>query len=1042
MIHYYFCSLFIHNNVNVKGCSLLFVNYFILFFSLSTGFLLPAYSHASSTEINSEYSVELLTENDGFVSSEIYSIIQDEQGFLWFGTGENGIMRYDGRKVTLFNFDSKNKNGLSHDDAGNLMLDRHGIIWIGTWGGGANRYDPKTGHFQHFSYQANRSDALASNRIQSLYHDQTGSIWLGSYDNGLSRYLGGNSFERINKIKGMPASLSHNRIWDIEDNDSESLWVATSYGLNLYDKKNKTFSHFLPDPSNPTPTGANEIRSILKTSKDQLFVGTQQGPYRFNQDNGMFTPITTSDNEFLGQVNSMIEDSSGHLWFVTNKGLFRRSNIHGNVEVFTLEHNIGLRIIFEDSSRTLWLTSENYGIYKIAQHRKFKSINNSVLMAPNAITTDNNGDVLIVSASSQLHKWHVSLNQLETLSAPIFSQKNGYEGNRAIEKPIIFLDQANLLWLAQGDGLAQFNLQTKEVNYIKYPKSDRNYAEFRELRALNMDKYGRLWIGTYKNGIYLYDPSDKSFTHLADNLGLSHPEILEIFADNQQNIWVGTGDGVSLWDDVNGKFIAFKSNNNKTGRFLGKIVQDIHQSKNGNIWIATEKGLNLYIPKTKKFKHFSRENGLATSLIRAIADDEQGQLWLTTNKGISTLNPESGEVKNFDAYDGLLGLNYYANSLLRADGESMFTSSQRGIEFFNTAETETINDEFNLVLTGFNKDGKPAPLEKPYSYVTDIELSYKDYFFSFEFAALDYIAPGKNQYAYKLEGYDDHWIEIGNRNMVSFTNLDAGSYKLLVKASNSNGKWGSKQLSINLHISPPLWQTWWAYTLYLLLTGLVIFAFIIFRTRLQQAEIKRQKQFVIALEAQVAEKTASLNRQAQDLLAANKKLEILTYQDGLTGLYNRRYFDQNLPKEISRHYRQKQPLSLIMCDIDYFKLFNDFYGHQQGDTCLKAVALCISKNIGRVTDACCRYGGEEFVIILPNTSKEQADLVAERLCQAVEQLKIPHEKSITKAFVTITLGVVTRLPEQETSVDEMVSHADKALYLGKSSGRNRVVRAD
>ncbi len=1024
------------------GYSLLLVNYFFLLFCFITGLVIPAYSHASSSEINSEYSVELLTESDGFVSSEIYSIIQDNQGFLWFGTGENGIMRYDGRKVTLFNFDTKNQNGLSHDDAGNLMLDRNGIIWIGTWGGGVNRYDPKTGNFQHFTYEAKRSDALASNRIQSLYHDQTGSIWLGSYDKGLSRYLGDNSFEGIKKIKGMAGSLSHNRIWDMEDNDNDSLWVATSFGLNLYDKKKKTFSHFLPDPSNLTPTGANEIRSILKTSKEQLFVGTQQGPYHFNKDNGLFTSLTISDNEFLGQVNSMIEDSSGHLWFVTNKGLYRRPNNSENIEVFALEHNVGLRIIFEDRSRTIWVTSENYGIYKIAQHRKFKSINNSALLAPNAITVDRKGDVLIASASSQLHKWHVSSNQLETLSAPIFSKQNGYEGNRSIEKPIIFLDKNNLLWLAQDDDLAQFNLKTKEINYIKYPKSDRYYAEFRELRALNMDKYGRLWVGTYKNGIYRYDPSDNSFIHLDDTLGLSHPEILEIFVDNKQNIWVGTGDGLSLWDDINEKFIAFKSDTQQSGSFLGKIVQDIHQSKSGDIWIATQKGLNLYIPETHSFKSFSRESGLPTSLIRAIADDNQGRLWLTTNKGITSLNPESGAVNNFGAYDGLLGLNYYANSLLGAGNESMFTSSQRGIEFFSTTETEIINNEFNVLLTGFNKDGKPTPLEKPYSYITDIELSYQDYFFSFEFSALDFIAPGKNQYAYKLEGYDEHWIEIGNRNIVSFTNLDPGSYKFLVKASNSNGQWGSKKLAINLHISPPLWQKWWAYTLYLLLTVLLIFGFIIFRTRLQQAEIKRQKQFVLALEAQVAEKTASLNKQAQDLLAANKKLEVLTYQDGLTALYNRRYFDQNLPIEISRHYRQQQPLSLIMCDIDYFKLFNDFYGHQQGDTCLKSVANCISENIGRITDACCRYGGEEFVIILPNTSVEQSNIVAARLCQAVEQLKIPHEKSITNPFVTITLGVVTVLLGQKTSVDEIVSHADKALYLGKSTGRNKVVRAD
>jgi diguanylate cyclase (GGDEF)-like protein len=245
-----------------------------------------------------------------------------------------------------------------------------------------------------------------------------------------------------------------------------------------------------------------------------------------------------------------------------------------------------------------------------------------------------------------------------------------------------------------------------------------------------------------------------------------------------------------------------------------------------------------------------------------------------------------------------------------------------------------------------------------------------------------------------------------------------------------------------LSVLPPLWKTWWAYSLYLLVTVLAIFAYSYFRTRLQQIEITRQKKFVLALEQKVAEKTTSLKTKAADLIEVNKKLEVLTYQDGLTGLYNRRYFDKNLAKEIKRHYRQNQSLSLIFADIDHFKLFNDFYGHQQGDDCLKRVAQCFCNSVARITDANCRYGGEEFAIILPNTSIEQSTLVAQRLCFAIENMQIPHEKSETSSFVTLTLGVVTILAGEKTSVDSIVLNADKALYIGKSNGRNRVMRAD
>lgn len=984
----------------------------------------------------------MLTSEDGFVASEIYSIIQDNKGLLWFGTGENGVMRYDGRKVTLFEFDGISTNSLSHNYAGNLMLDREGKIWIGTWGGGANLYEPKTGKFEHFVHEPERADSISSNRIQSLHHDKEGAIWLGSYEHGLNKYLGGNSFEHVQNIEGVDSSLSHNRIWDIEDNDSNSLWVATSFGLNLYNKRNHTFSHFLPEPANLTPTGANEIRSILKTSQNKIYIGTQKGPFIFDTVNNVFTPLETLINETLGQVNSMIEDHEGNIWFVTSKGLFHQSQTSSHIERFELEYSHGLRIVFEDSSKTLWVTNENHGIYKIIPKRKFKTINSDNLTAPNGIMVDPNGDVLIASSLSALYKWHVSSQKLETLSPNIFSNENSYEGNRLFDKPIMISDGVNSLWLGQDDGLAKFNFITKQVQLLKYPSSDPHYKQFREIRALNIDRHGTLWIGTYKNGIYHYNPSTKTFTHLDDSLGLSHPEVLKIYKDNEQKIWVGTGDGLNLWDEDNHKFVVFKNDINKTGSLLGKIVQDIHQSKDGKLWIATQKGLNLYLPETKTFKYFDKNNGLPTSLIRAITDDNMGNLWLTTNKGISKLDPLSGEITNFDRYSGLLGLNYYPGSLVKADDGTLFTSSQRGVEFFSTSPIETNDYEFNIVLTGFNKMGKPIKLDTPYAYVTEMQLSYRDYFFSFEFSVLDFISPNKNMYAYKLEGYDENWIDMGNRNIVSFTNLDGGTYKLLVKATNSSGKWGDKILSIDLIVSNPPWKTWWAYSLYVLVSILTIFVFIYLRTRLQQKEIDIQKKFVVALEEQVMEKTASLNAQAKDLIAVNKQLKILTYQDGLTGLYNRRYFDKRLNEEISRHHRQKQPLSLIIGDIDHFKLFNDFYGHQKGDDCLKKVAQCIIENVARITDANCRYGGEEFAIILPNTSIAESTLVAERLCSAVENLKIVHEKSITSEFITLTLGVVTVLQEQKTSVDSIVLSADKALYLGKSNGRNNITRAE
>ncbi|WP_273071868.1 ligand-binding sensor domain-containing protein, partial [Alteromonas australica] len=336
-----------------------------------------------------EYAVELLTAEDGFVSSEIYSIVQDRQGFLWFGTAENGVMRYDGRNVKLFESSSEDDQSLSHNDAGNLMLDAEGNIWVGTWGGGVNRYDPTTGQYARYLNVADDVNSLSSNRIQSLFQDNAGDIWLGSYDKGLNRFLGNGQFQRVQKIPGDKNSLSHNRIWDIIDNDADSLWVATSYGINLLDKKTLNAKHFLPEPKNKTATGANEIRSLLRTSSHQLFVATQNGPFLFFPSSGVFLPQTTREGKPLSQVNSMIEGHDGQIWFVTTEGLYRHTGEGNYVEKVDFGYENGLRIIFEDHTKTKWITSEVHGIFKFSPRGKIKQINSELLTVPSGIALDN-----------------------------------------------------------------------------------------------------------------------------------------------------------------------------------------------------------------------------------------------------------------------------------------------------------------------------------------------------------------------------------------------------------------------------------------------------------------------------------------------------------------------------------------------------------------------------------------------------------------------------------------------------------------------------
>lgn len=833
-------------------------------------------SPSGSDTLMNEYSVELLTAEDGFVSSEIYSIIQDHQGFLWFGTAENGVMRYDGRKITLFEADNNHSQSLSHNDAGNLMLDANGDIWIGTWGGGLNKYVPTTGEFFRYLNDNTDSTSLSSNRIQSLFNDVTGQLWFGSYDQGLNRYLGDGEFERVKHIPTDETSLSHNRIWDMIDNDEHTIWVATSFGLNLLDKRSLTAQHFFPDPQNKTATGANEIRSLLKTSSGQFYVATQEGPFLFIAESGAFIPQKNLDGKNLGQVNSMIEDHDGTVWFVTTQGLFRHTGKGNTVEQVNFGYNNGLRIIFEDHTKTKWITSEVHGIFKLAPRRNIKQINSDSLAAPNGIQRDENGDILIVTANADIYKWDVDTKTLEQEYTSVFEGLEGYEKQGVIERPIIVSDGNGVLWVAQDNYIARVDRKSDEIEHITFPQTDRNYRQFTEFRSLALDDKDRVWIGTYKHGVFVYDEKADAFRHLTVKDGLSHPETHIIYKDSEGNMWVGTGGGINLWSSEEERFIPFKSATNQQNGLLGNIVEDIHETQNGQIWIATQMGLNRYVPKTKTFEWFDESNGLPSNLIRAIAEGDDNQLWLTTNKGIFLFNPDSEQALSYNSETALAGKNFYSNSLIKASQNTFFISSQRGVEYFSYSDVQNEFVDSNIVLTGFYKMGEAVSFSKPMSYVRDIYLSYEDDFFSLEFANLDFSSSKRSHFAYKLEGYDEQWIDIGNLNNVSFTNLNGGTYTFLVKAMRPNGDWGKEVLSVNLHVAAAPWKTWWAYTFYaaFLLSILVLFVYL--RTRLQQSEITKQKQFVQALEQQVSEKTASLEAQAEDLKLALQQAEEAT----------------------------------------------------------------------------------------------------------------------------------------------------------------------
>jgi diguanylate cyclase (GGDEF)-like protein len=292
------------------------------------------------------------------------------------------------------------------------------------------------------------------------------------------------------------------------------------------------------------------------------------------------------------------------------------------------------------------------------------------------------------------------------------------------------------------------------------------------------------------------------------------------------------------------------------------------------------------------------------------------------------------------------------------------------------------------------------------------------------FAGVSLIKSDQTRFRYRLEGYDADWVDAQTRRTAYYSYLPPGTYRFRVTAANSDDIWNEQGASLRVELQPFFYQTRLFYALCALATVGVVFG--AWKTSLHRLE-SRERQLAML----VAEQTEALRN-------ANEELLHLAHSDGLTGVANRRLVAEFLSAEWRRAIRVKTSISIVLLDLDYFKPFNDTYGHQAGDECLKAVAAALRETIRRPTDLVARFGGEEFVIILGGTDLAGAVNIAAQAMERVDGLRIPHRASQVADHVTVSIGVAATLPALGTSEAALIQAADQALYRAKANGRHRI----
>ncbi len=994
---------------------------------------------------------ESITTDDGLSSSVVTSIIQDRHGFIWIGTDE-GLNRYDGYRFKVYNNNPDNADSIANNSIAALYEDADGIIWIVYQRGGFSRFDPETDTFRHYVKKSGRGGSLLSHELFSIVEDQSDNLWIGA-SGGLIKF--NKRTEAITEYEGSQGSgnIPPGVIVKVLADRSGYIWLTTNIGLGRFDPEAETFKAFSPRLMSLESKGRFIVRDMTMDIKETIWLTSNlKGLLRFDTARKSFTRYGC-----FSDTTKLFLDSDGDLWIGTSsQGIYKFNPdtdeaIHyRNVPSVPKSLSINNAISFyEDREGLIWIGSRGTGInINNPASRQFALFR----AEPDNLNSLNNNEVSAILKGSSATLWVGTsgggLNAYDsgTHRWRAYTQDSA-PGYRLSDDFVFALceDKENNLFIGTRKGLDRLDIGTGKVNQFASRQSKKRKLPQGHVSSCMVDSAGDLWVGTDIGGLLrLAKGADKFEVYGAGNEQantLIHNRILTIYEDSSNLVWVGTPLGLSLYDRENDTFLNYLNED------VTVAVNSIKGTPDGRLWLGTSCGLSVLDPPTGIYMRITRGRALPARNVTNIQFDAHGNLWLTAGKGLTKYNPDTGVHATYDVTDGLQG-NEFLSSYYDKDNNMMYYGGINGFNSFDPDMIESNQYRPPVVLTDFrilNKEvpvGPDSVLKKQIWAMTGqddrIVLNHRQSIISFEFAALSYAAPQRNRYRYQLEGLDRDMIETdSSRRFVSYASLPPGDYVFRVKGSNNNELMSNSEVALNITVLPAWWMTLWFKVLVVFAVAAVLFL-------IYEGRISTVRKHNIELEALVKERTKQIEKHVLELERRNaiitkqtKQLEEMARTDPLTKLPNRRDFLEKADVENARADRSGKPISIIMSDIDHFKLVNDTYGHDCGDYVLKTIAETI-RNTMRKQDVYARWGGEEFIALLPETNLEGARTLAEKLRKKIQETTIVYEDYTFN--ITMTFGVGVRAPG--ANIEDAIKRADEALYVGKEGGRNRVVSED
>ena len=814
--------------------------YALLFVFIQQSMLLHAQSktdYSLSSRVKNIFNFEHFTTRQGLSQNSIYTILQDTKGFLWFGT-QDGLNRFNGYEFTVFRHNSFDSTSICHSFINKLYEDSKERFWVCTEGGLA-LYNPLTETFTNYIHDEKDPQSITSNYVWTILEDRNGMFWVGT-KRGLSIFDPEKQTLKPINVTANNNSKTPINVSTIVEDKAGNLWIGTrGKGLfrigsgknNSYDRSNASVKHY--------DVGSGDVRAIFENSYGNLWIGTfRSGLFKFNPSQDSFDPISMngtsrihSDYEAIITISSDPTEKD-KLWLGTEEDGIIIYDIKQNgsskiindpLSANSLSGNM-VQAICRDWTGVIWVGT-NEGINKlnlnankfvhIDRNGKNKSGLNSDAIGK--IIEDCEGKLWIGSDGGGIVKFDLNSNKFTSF---MHNRNNptSLSSNRAM---IVTEDHNGTMWVGTfGGGLNKLNKQNGSFESFTFDKSDSTSIGSNYITSIVEDKSGYLWTGTTTGGVYRFDPKTKIFTRFMndpeDPESISGNHVWILFLDSKGTLWAGTKSG-GLNEMTNmtiGKFKSYQHDHKIVTGINHNSVHTIFEDHSGKFWIGTPGGLNLLDRQTGKFVTFNQMKFFSQFRIIGILEDNHNRLWLMTEKALVRFDPLTDEIKFYDKGNGMMinDFRIWANYKNRK-GE-MFVGGANGFAIFypdslkdNTFIPPIVIDKFER----YNSDNAygNAIIEKGIPYRKNISLSYKDNIFSFSFSALNFINSERNQYAYKLEGFNNEWIYIGTQQKVTFTNLDPGSYTFIVKGSNDEGLWNEAGTSIAFSITPPFWGSWW-----------------------------------------------------------------------------------------------------------------------------------------------------------------------------------------------------------------------------------------